>query len=458
MDSRESELKLIYLLFDLLILNFSIILIAWLKFGIQAHQLNVIGIYFLQGNLAWMITYFIFSKRNLYLRDGYFNRIKRIAKRTVFFLLVTSVLGFLVMPKFYSKTFLLEYTGTFLICKLIFYYFLYSYLQFKRKKGLNTQRTLIIGYNQTTRLLQRIIEGNPLMGYQFCGFLTRKVPQSDDIIGTPEELAKLTELMNIQLVFVSVSFTSSDNNSKKYLDICNRMGIRVRFVPENQRWFKARMNMESVGSLAVFNPQEIPLDDIAARISKRAFDLFFSSMVILFILSWLVPLLALIIKINSKGPVFFIQDRTGINNKNFPCIKFRSMAPNKQADNMQATKNDKRVTAVGRFMRRTNLDELPQFFNVFRGQMSVVGPRPHMLKHTREYSSLIDTYMTRHYVKPGITGWAQVNGYRGETDELWKMEKRVAYDREYMENWSLWWDITIIWQTVFSAKSWKNAF
>jgi lipopolysaccharide/colanic/teichoic acid biosynthesis glycosyltransferase len=134
------------------------------------------------------------------------------------------------------------------------------------------------------------------------------------------------------------------------------------------------------------------------------------------------------------------------------------MAPNKQADNMQATKNDKRVTAVGRFMRRTNLDELPQFFNVFRGQMSVVGPRPHMLKHTREYSSLIDTYMTRHYVKPGITGWAQVNGYRGETDELWKMEKRVAYDREYMENWSLWWDITIIWQTVFSAKSWKNAF
>ncbi|WP_320167909.1 undecaprenyl-phosphate glucose phosphotransferase [Mangrovibacterium marinum] len=458
MDSRESELKLIYLLFDLFILNFSIIFIACLRFGLQADQLNAIGNYFLQGNLAWMITYFAFSKRNLYLRDGYFNRVKRIAKRTVFFLLITSVLGFLMMPKFYSRSFLLEYTATFLVCKLIFYYFLYLYLQYKRKMGLNTQRVLIVGYNKTTQLLQQIVDGNPLMGYKFCGFLTRKAPKSDDIIGRPDELAMLVEAMNIQLVFIAVSFTSSENNTKEYLDICNRMGIRVRFIPDNQRWFKSRMNMESVGSLAVFNPQEIPLDDIAARISKRAFDILFSSLTIVFLLSWLLPIMAIIIKLNSKGPVFFVQNRTGMNNRDFPCIKFRSMAPNKNADQMQATKNDNRVTSVGRFMRKTNIDELPQFFNVLWGQMSVVGPRPHMLKHTKEYSALIDTYMTRHYVKPGITGWAQVNGYRGETDELWKMEKRVAYDREYMENWSLWWDVVIIWQTVFSPKSRENAF
>ena len=133
------------------------------------------------------------------------------------------------------------------------------------------------------------------------------------------------------------------------------------------------------------------------------------------------------------------------------------MQVNEQADMLQATVRDKRITRIGWFLRKTNMDELPQFINVFLDQMSVVGPRPHMLKHTTQYSELIEQYLIRHYVKPGITGWAQVNGYRGETDELWKMEKRVEYDMEYIENWSLWWDIKIILRTAFDMKSYSNA-
>ena len=202
--------------------------------------------------------------------------------------------------------------------------------------------------------------------------------------------------------------------------------------------------MDSIGELVLINPQEIPLDDYESYLMKRLFDIVFSLFVIVFIMSWLLPIVAILIKLNSRGPVFFIQKRTGINNRSFNCLKFRSMKVNNEADVKQATDGDDRITTLGNFLRKSNIDELPQFFNVLVGQMSVVGPRPHMLKHTDQYSKLIESYLVRHYIKPGITGYAQVTGYRGETDELWKMEKRVEYDMIYLEKWNFWWDIKII--------------
>ena len=196
-----------------------------------------------------------------------------------------------------------------------------------------------------------------------------------------------------------------------------------------------------------------PLDDVGSRIFKRLFDIFFSLGVIMFVFSWLFPVVALIIKITSKGPVFFTQMRTGIHNRTFRCYKFRSMVVNNLSDIQQALPNDRRITPFGWFIRRTYIDELPQFFNVLMGQMSVVGPRPHMLLHTKQYSALIDNYLTRHIVKPGITGWAQLNGYCGDTVELWKMAKRVEYDLYYIKNWTFFWDLRIIWQTLFRDKS-----
>lgn len=457
MGSRESELKLIYLAFDLLILNLAIVLTAWIRLDISVTAIKQVGVYVLHANLAWMVTYGVFSKKNLYLRDSYRNRVVRIIKRTSLFLVIASMLGFFFLPDNYSRFFLFECTAFFLTGKLVFYFFLYKYLKYRRTEGQHVLRTLIVGYDDTSIMLHRIISSNPMLGYRFCGFLTSKKVDNEFVVGTPDDLAREIKQEQIQLVFILVSFTSSVNNTRKYLELCNQLGVRVRFVPQNQRWFKSRMNMESVGNLVVINPQEIPLDDIGARISKRCFDIVFSLLVIVGILSWLIPLLGLLIKIGSRGPVFFVQRRTGLNNKSFRCVKFRSMAPNKQSDSMQATRNDSRITPIGRFMRKTNLDEFPQFFNVLTGDMSIVGPRPHMLKHTEEYAGLIDQYLTRHYIKPGITGWAQINGYRGETDQLWKMEQRVNYDREYIENWTFAWDLQIIWKTVFNEKSRENA-
>jgi len=191
-----------------------------------------------------------------------------------------------------------------------------------------------------------------------------------------------------------------------------------------------------------------PQEERYNRYIKRTFDLIFSCFVLFFILSWLYPLLAILIKLDSRGPVIFKQHRSGRDNKSFWCYKFRSMRVNSDCHHRQASRNDDRITALGRFLRRTSLDEFPQFINVLIGNMSVVGPRPHMLKHTEQYRHVIKNYMVRHYSKPGITGWAQINGYRGETLQTEAMEKRVEHDIWYLENWSVYLDIKIILRTT----------
>ena len=199
--------------------------------------------------------------------------------------------------------------------------------------------------------------------------------------------------------------------------------------------------------------------DFGVQVKKRFFDIVFSLMVTVFLLSWLVPIIAILIKLDSKGPVFFLQDRSGKNNQPFKCIKFRSLAVNKESDSKQVTKGDTRITKLGRFLRKSSIDELPQFFNVLKGDMSVVGPRPHMLKHTEEYSAIIMKYMIRHYQKPGVTGYAQVNGFRGEIKTEEQLIKRIEYDVWYIENWSIWLDLKIIIQTVVvTIKGQENAF
>ena len=192
---------------------------------------------------------------------------------------------------------------------------------------------------------------------------------------------------------------------------------------------------------------------------KRSFDILFSLFIILFVFSWLYPILALLIKLESRGPVFFIQLRTGRNNTHFKCYKFRSMRVNNEADKKQATLNDHRITRIGAFMRKTSLDELPQFFNVLLGNMSIVGPRPHMISHTEEYSQLTEKYTSRHLLRPGITGWAQVLGLRGEVKNAEAILKRVEADVWYLKNWSFQLDLKIIFLTfLITLKGDKNAY
>lgn len=457
MRFHEKELLFVYLIFDLLILNAAIALTCFLNHHLMGAEAGAARQYFLHANLAWIITYFVFSKKNLYLRDDFLNRVVRILRRTVIFLLVAGVLGFVFQTDNISRLFLVQYTGLFLAGKIVFYGWLYAWLKQRRIRGLHSNRVLIVGLNDTSRYLRRVIDNTYMLGYQFAGYVSKHTDDDTDVVGTPEELEALILEHRVQLVFVTLSLFSNSGMGKEYLRVCNKLGVMLRFVPENQNWFRSRLNMESVGELVIINPQHIPLDSLEHRFVKRTFDIVFSLGMIVLLFSWLFPILALAIKLGSRGPVFFVQERTGINNKTFRCLKFRSMKPSHDAHTRQASAGDDRITRLGHFMRRYNIDELPQFLNVLVGNMSVVGPRPHMLRHTDEYSRLIDYYRARHYVKPGITGWAQVNGYRGETDELWKMEKRVEYDMDYIENWSFWMDIKIVVLTTFGRKAYQNA-
>lgn len=235
--------------------------------------------------------------------------------------------------------------------------------------------------------------------------------------------------------------------------------MQESYISENYAHDPITEDKMDAGLQALSLPGSLSQEELYRRLMKRAFDIIFSLLVIVFILSWLFPLLAILIRLESRGPVIFRQARSGRNNISFYCYKFRSMKINGDSHQRQASRNDARITRTGSFLRKTSLDELPQFFNVLLGDMSVVGPRPHMLKHTEQYRSLIDNYMMRHSIKPGITGWAQINGFRGETHRLELMEERVKHDIWYLENWSPRLDLKIIAITVLHVvRGHENAF
>jgi putative colanic acid biosynthesis UDP-glucose lipid carrier transferase len=457
MKSRESELGNIFIVIDVILLNFSICIVSWLRQDISLYNYPRIGLYLLHANLSLAVTYFIFSKKSIYASNSIFNWIKNLSVRMLDFLLVSIFLAFIFQAKeFYFRSLILEYFLTFYLSLLLVYSLVHFYFKrsFKNKK--KTNRVLILGETKTSTMLQNIFNANPILGYEFV--VSLPVDTERQVIIGKEKLVEIVRNNEIQVVFVVVSMLYNYKRLRELILVCNELGARIFFVPENYRWFNNKAKSTMIGGVTMINPQQIPLDSIELRVIKRVFDICFSAVIIVLIMSWLTPLVALLIKLSSKGPVFFVQKRTGINNKTFHCYKFRSMVVNNDADSVQASKNDKRTTWIGQFIRKTNIDELPQFFNVLIGDMSVVGPRPHMLLHTESYSSLIRYYLVRHFIKPGITGWAQVNGFRGETDKLWKMEKRVEYDIEYVENWNLWWDVKIILMTVFGKMAFYNAF
>ena len=457
MRTKEDELLYLYLFFDLIMLNFSI----WIM-GIFCGDFFGIGdvrlYYYVHGNIAWTVTYVYFSKRNLYLRDGFSNRFVRLTRRAFYFVGVSLILAFLSYRVRFSIYFFLSYALLIWILKIVFYWALYQYLHQARKRGKHTQHCMIFGRNDTAIRLRTLIDCNPILGYHFLGYVSDEFPEGEDVLGTFCHYQQIINNSDVQTIFVvNHCYPLIDKKSKKFLNFCSKRGIRIRFVPEADQWNKLGFNGETMMGVPLMDPIRVPLDSIWSRFWKRCFDLVFSGLVILFVLTWLIPLISLLIFLTSRGPVFFSQKRTGLNNETFTCYKFRSMQVNRNADLLQASASDCRITWVGRILRKTNLDEFPQFFNVFIGKMSVVGPRPHMLTHTEKYTELIDSYLYRHFVKPGITGWAQVSGYRGETDELWKMEKRVEYDMEYIKTWSIWFDLRIIFMTVFGKSSYNNA-
>lgn len=328
-----------------------------------------------------------------------------------------------------------------------------------RRRGRNSVRIVIIGANQTGQRLAHEMRNDAGFGYRILGFFDKERPRDfpEKYIGPIDSLAKFVRDNHVQEIY----FTLAGENHEaltRVVKIADDALIPFFYVPQISKYIRRNFAIQNIGAMPVLTLLRNPLKDPLNSAIKRTFDFAFSTVFLIVSPIIFIPV-AIGIKMSSPGPVFFRQKRTGYRGNEFSCLKFRTMRVNATADSAQATEDDPRKTRFGDFLRRTSIDELPQFINVWLGQMSVVGPRPHMIKHTEEYSRLINKYMVRHIVKPGITGWAQVNGYRGLTDEVWKMEKRVEHDVWYIEHWNFFLDLKIVVRTVINAFGHeRNAF
>ncbi len=332
----------------------------------------------------------------------------------------------------------------------------------RRRFWIEYKKVVIVGAGPVGVELYKYINDNPQTGYKVEGLFDDAPPQKQGenqrVLGKVDDCFNYVLENGVTEVFSALPLHAYDK-TKLLMEQADKHMIRCRLVPDVKAFFDSSVLLELYGHMPILTPRREPLDNKANEIIKRSFDIIFSSLVIVLILSWLVPLIALAIKLDSKGPVLFRQLRSGRENKPFYCLKFRSMQVNRECDSKQAVKGDKRITRVGAFLRKTSLDELPQFINVLMGDMSVVGPRPHMLEHTRDYSVLINNFMVRHFLTPGITGWAQVNGFRGETIETSAMCNRVEADLWYLENWTLLLDMKIIFLTIWQGlRGSENAY
>lgn len=350
-----------------------------------------------------------------------------------------------------STRFFLAFYSLFFVCQCVYRISVRVLLKRYRRRGGNSRSLILIGDDENMHELYEEMAGDSAYGFHFQGYFAPApssfYPEGLPYLGTVEEILPWLQAHPTQIVCCGLS-SSYGKYILPVINHCESHFIHFFSVPSIRNYLKRRMHLEMIGNVPVLSIRNEPLASFENRLLKRTFDVVCSLLFLCTLFPFIYLIAGLAIKLSSPGPIFFRQKRTGLNGRDFWCYKFRSMRVNTQSDSVQATLHDPRKTRVGDFLRKTSIDELPQFINVLKGDMSIVGPRPHMLKHTDEYSHLIRQYMIRHLVKPGITGWAQVNGYRGETRELWQMEGRVHLDIWYIEHWTLALDLYIIYLTV----------
>ncbi|MBK0381645.1 undecaprenyl-phosphate glucose phosphotransferase [Pedobacter sp. SD-b] len=437
-------------------------LILLLNYNFDTNSANISHVvYFIMTIIFWLISSYF---TEVYINDRILN-FKKFARRTIraFFIFVIFLLIYLYFSRFrFNREYLYISFAIFafylIISRLIFLK-IATYIG-KKKRALN--KVIILGNNTFAYdLVVKLRKTNKTIDILGC-FAEQKREEINKLdfeyLGKVEDCIKYAISNHVTEIYSTLSpeiYSEIYEIAQSAENLC----MRFRFVPDFREFVNKSVYFDHVGEIPVLSLRSEPLEDFAVQAKKRLFDIVFSILVTIFLLSWLVPIIAILIKLDSKGPVFFLQERSGKNNQPFKCIKFRSLKINKESDTKQVTKGDNRITKLGKFLRKSSIDELPQFFNVLKGDMSVVGPRPHMLKHTEEYSNIIMKYMIRHYQKPGVTGYAQVNGFRGEIKQEEQLIKRIEYDVWYIENWSIWLDLNIIIKTiVVTIKGDENAF
>jgi putative colanic acid biosynthesis UDP-glucose lipid carrier transferase len=406
-------------------------------------------------NLIWLLATNITGLYERVLNKDSITTYKAFFKTYLVFLSLISLVVIIIGAQAYTITRL------YLFFAIALFGFLASCWKFvflvirksKRNLLMDSRNIIIVGSGRIGQNIFEYFEFHKHSGYKVLGFFDDKAARVPDIglyLGSIDDCIEYTLENGVDEIFCALPASQSDRIEKLMIEADKHL-IRFKIVPEYYINSKRSMFVQNFDHIPIISVRQEPLESMANRLIKRAFDIVFSLFVIVFILSWLFPILAILIKLQSKGPVFFVQTRSGKDNIPFKCYKFRSMHVNRDSDKKQANKGDARITSIGAFLRKSSLDEFPQFFNALIGNMSIVGPRPHMISHTEQYSELVDQFMVRHFLKPGITGWAQISGFRGETKTTEDMLHRVEADVWYLENWSFLLDLKIIFLTFWNV-------
>jgi putative colanic acid biosysnthesis UDP-glucose lipid carrier transferase len=455
-------LRISFAILDLIVLNVAFIICRYM---FEAHIVTddkvQYSYFWFLCNAGWIVASWgtnIYNDKHIYL----FEKFSRSTMHAFAYFFAIAML-YLAFNKDadLSRLFVISVLTSFAVSLLINRFLHLAVHHFFQNKDHIVRKIMIIGYNDRAKKLASYLEQEP-MKTEIVGFCEEEKNVYElshyPIISGLDNVIETSKKYKVTEIFSTIS-PEQQTGIYSMINEADQACIRFRIIPDLSQFIRKPVHIDYLNDMPVLSLRKEPLDDVGNRIKKRLYDLIVSSLIIVLILSWLIPIISLLIWLESRGPIFFIQQRSGKNGKTFNCIKFRSMKVNKDANEKQAVKNDDRITRMGKFMRKTNVDELPQFFNVLMSDMSIVGPRPHMLKHTDDYSKLIRQYMIRHFLKPGITGWAQINGCRGETRTVKDMNDRVQYDLWYLENWSLWLDTRVVLMTAFNmAKGEKNAF
>ena len=430
----------LFTVFDLAVLYFVTLLMHYLTFSEWTFHNNLIMI-------AW-VTIVIYNKSyNIGRGVSYLVTVQN-ALKSIFVLLALISFGNLFFNVYeFAIINLLTAIFVFTFSVLLYRLMVHGLLDSYRTYGGNIKNVAIIGYDKKGINLYNTILRNPHLGYRSNGVFYKKSKGKYDIPYMGKISDFLNELDNYSEVYISDEI--SNKVKKEIIQECDLNLVKVRILPELVNYEFKNFFISKLIDIPVIEVNELPLDKWYNRLIKRIFDISISSFVIVFILSWLIPLFGIIIKLQSSGPILFTQSRNGENGIPFKCFKFRSMILNKNSDKVFADHNDKRLTTFGRFIRISALDELPQFINVFFGDMSIIGPRPHPILLNKEYEEKIQKFNKRHQFKPGITGLAQISGYRGKIKNLNDMSSRVKLDRYYFKNWSVIFDLKIFFQTIF---------
>jgi len=441
-------------------LDIIIILVAYLiakKFSYNIDLQYFSYPFFFLSIVLWFVMS-VFSKIYFEKRSNKFaeEMVQMIYHSILFIVSLSSVLFFLNLNHKFPSKFVLVFANILTFLAILSKYAIRKKIHAYLNKGIFYDQVLLVGSTKAAEEFIDAVKKYYYYGYKCIGYIDdqNQLKKECAYLGNLNDLHTILRTTEIDEVFIALP-TGENEKIQNCIAICDGLNIKVRILPNLSEFTSSSVYINNIGLLPVVNVGDLPLDKRENRLLKRIFDIIFSLLFFILLGSFLFPLLAIIIKLSSKGPIFFKQERWGLNNKRITCYKFRSMYKessdiDEEGNFQQAFKDDPRITLIGKILRKTNMDELPQFWNVLMGNMSVVGPRPHPTQLNIQSMELVDNYMLRHMVIPGITGLAQVNGCRGETRTTEDMQKRVNFDLYYIQRWNFWLDLQIIIQTVIN--------